>query len=481
MNKKDCEIFFRTIPKLLAPGSTIKMKNSIIVIDDERDFLESVQRGLITSGFKKINTEVNPLEALCRFENGEDFDIALIDITMPVMDGVELLEKIKNTSPKTECIIITAVDEARVAVQCLRKGAYDYLVKPISKEDLVLSIKRALERKRLVDILDMGKKKQAPKLDNKAAFEAIVTRSDNMMRILKEAELHAFSDVPVLITGETGTGKELLAKAIHAASNRMKFLFTPINMDAISGTLFDAEFFGHTKGAFTGAQQDRSGYLETTNKGTLFLDEIGSMPVELQGKLLRVLQDGEYIKIGTSVPRKTDVRILSATNQDLEKMMAKKMFRKDLFYRLRGGWLHLPPLRERRNDIPLLVEKFCSEFGGSREITVSENAMWLLMDYNYPGNVRELKTILQSAINLAQGKSITAEQLPAPLSACHESMKNSYEADSGALQVKPLAVIEKEYILKVYEQAGRNKAQTSKLLGIGLNTLRRRLEEYHVP
>ena len=456
------------------------MKNSIIVIDDELDFLESVQRGLITSGFKKLKTEVDPFEALKRFENGEEFDIALIDITMQGMNGMELLEKIKNTSPKTECIMITAIDEARVAVNCMRKGAYDYLVKPISKEDLILSMNRALERKRLMDILDLGKKKHAPGLENETAFRSIITNSEKMLRILKEAELHAASDVPVLITGETGTGKEMLARAIHAASFRANFLFTPINMDSISSTLFDAEFFGHTKGAFTGAAQDRSGYLETTNKGTLLLDEIGSMPLDLQGKLLRVLQDGEYIKIGTSVPRRTDVRILAATNQDLEKMMSKKLFRKDLFYRLRGGWLDLPPLRERKDDIPLLIGKFYEEYCGTSDINISENAMWLLMDYDYPGNIRELKTIIQSAVNLAKLKTINAEHLPAHLSPCKESGQKKNDFNSGEDQIKSLATIEKEYIIKVYEQTGRNKAQTSKLLGIGLNTLRRRLDEYNV-
>ena len=456
------------------------MKNSIIVIDDERDFLDSMRRGLITSGFKMIRTEAVPSEALSRFERGEDFDIALIDITMPGMDGIEVLNKIKSTSPETECIMISAVDEARVAVQCLRKGAYDYLVKPISKEELILSINRALERKRLMDIVDLGRRRHIPKLENERAFHSIITRSENMLRILKEAELHAASDIPVLITGETGTGKEMLARAIHAASSRSSAIFTPINMDAINSTLFDAEFFGHTKGAFTGAAQDRAGYLETTNKGTLLLDEIGSMPLDLQGKLLRVLQDGEYIKIGTSLPSRTNVRILAATNQDLEKMMTRKLFRKDLFYRLRGGWLHLPPLKERKDDIPLLVGKFYEEYCGTPGMDISENALRLLMDHDYRGNIRELKTIVQSAVNLAQGKTITAAHLPSRLSTCHESWRGDNDPNCDALEIKTLSMVEKDHILDVYEQTCRNKAQAAKLLGIGLNTLRRRLEEYNV-
>lgn len=456
------------------------MKNSIIVIDDERDFLDSMRRGLITSGFKMIRTEAVPSEALSRFERGEGFDIALIDITMPGMDGIEVLNKIKSTSPETECIMISAVDEARVAVQCLRKGAYDYLVKPISKEELILSINRALERKRLMDIVDLGRRRHIPKLENERAFHSIITRSKNMLRILKEAELHAASDIPVLITGETGTGKEMLARAIHAASSRSSAIFTPINMDAINSTLFDAEFFGHTKGAFTGAAQDRAGYLETTNKGTLLLDEIGSMPLDLQGKLLRVLQDGEYIKIGTSLPSSTNVRILAATNQDLEKMMTKKLFRKDLFYRLRGGWLHLPPLKERKDDIPLLVGKFYEEYCGTPGMDISENALRLLMDHDYRGNIRELKTIVQSAVNLAQGKTITAAHLPSRLSTCHESWRGDNDPNCDALEIKTLSMVEKDHILDVYEQTCRNKAQAAKLLGIGLNTLRRRLEEYNV-
>ena len=248
------------------------MDNSIIVVDDERDFLESVRRGLITAGYKNVQTEVDARKVAADFENGKIFDIALIDITMPEMTGVDLLRVIKNTSPNTECVMVTAVDEARVAVDCLQKGAYDYLVKPISKEVLVSSLNRALERKRLVEIIDLGKRRTLPKIENQAAFKPIVTRSPDLLRLLREAELHAASDIPVLITGETGTGKELLSGAIHAASPRAGYAFTPVNMESLNASLFDAQFFGHTRGAFTGAEKDQVGYLESSNRGTLFLD-----------------------------------------------------------------------------------------------------------------------------------------------------------------------------------------------------------------
>ena len=253
------------------------MDNKIIVIDDDLDFLEILKGHLLKSGFKNIRTEDNPLNVATLFEKGKDFDIALIDMTMPGIDGLDLLEIIKNISPRTECIMVTAVNEARIAVECLKKGAYDYLLKPVSQEDLIFSMKRALEKKRLMDILDIGKSRTLPRLKNAEPFKPIFTRSPKVLRILKEAELHAGSDVPLLITGESGTGKELLAWAIHAASPRSRFPFTPVNMASLTGSLFEAEFFGHTKGAFTGAEDSRRGYLEHSHRGTLFLDEIGNL------------------------------------------------------------------------------------------------------------------------------------------------------------------------------------------------------------
>jgi DNA-binding NtrC family response regulator len=455
------------------------MDTRIFIVDDDPDYLDLLKGKLISSGFKNVWIEDDPLKAKSRFEAGEVFDIALIDKTMPYMDGIELLEVIKNLSPRTECIMVTAVNDARVAVECLKKGAYDYLVKPIMREDLIFALNRTLERKRLLDILDIGKSKTLPELRHKEAFEPILTRSSKVIRVLKEAELHAGSDVPLLITGESGTGKELLARAIHAASPRSISPFTPVNMATPAGTLFEAEFFGHTKGAFTGAEKDRAGYLKHTNHGTLFLDEIGNLPLELQGKMLRVLQDGEYTRLGTSVREKADVRFIAATNADLDKMMAERKFRKDLYYRIRGGWLHLPPLREREADIPLLVDKFLKEYCHSDQNDgMEETAMCLLMEYEFPGNIRELQSILQSAVNLAQGRSISANFLPDHLR--KRKAVSRCEKQAGPDPIVPLAEVEKSHILRVYNQLNGNKSKTARLLGIGLNTLRRKLQSYGV-
>lgn len=443
----------------------------IIVIDDEKDFLESVKRGLLTAGFRNVSLETSPVEAAALFERGEPFDVALIDITMPEMNGIELLELIKTQSPGTECIMVTAINEASLAVECIRKGAYDYLVKPVSRDDLLLRIRHAQERKRLLDLIDLAKRKTSPDIVNIEAFSRIITRSPAVLKVMKEAELHAASSVPVLITGESGTGKELLAKAIHLASPRSAHPFAAINMASLSSTLFDSEFFGYTKGAFTGAERDRAGHLEYANRGTLFLDEIGNLPLELQGKLLRVLQEGEFLKLGTSTARKVDVRFIAATNEDLELLVKKGSFRKDLFYRLKGAWLHLPPLRQRKEDIPLLASKFMEESKGG---SIDEAALSRLMDYDFPGNIRELKSILNAALNLAQGSPVSPRFLPELM----RPRKEPKAASPGPLV--SLSQMERDYILKVYESLKRNKARTAKLLDIGINTLRRKLESYGI-
>ena len=275
-----------------------------------------------------------------------------------------------------------------------------------------MSLKRAIERKRFVDILDLGKSDSIPKIVNVEAFKPIVTRSEKVLRVLKEAELHAGSDVPVLITGETGTGKELLARAIHASSTRNEYAFIPINMDSLTDQLFNAEFFGHTKGAFTGAEKERAGYLEYTHKGTLFLDEIGNLQPELQGKL------------------------------------------------------------------PLLLERFLKEYCGERGANFEEATLSLLMNYDYPGNIRELKSIIQSAVNLSQGRPIAPRHLPVPIQKITSNSKIAIPA--GTVPVIPLADVEKKHILIAYNQTKKNKSLTAKLLRIGENTLRRKLISYGV-
>jgi two-component system response regulator AtoC len=455
------------------------MNDSILIIDDEVDFLDSVRRGLLSAGLKNLRLESDPRVVATAVQNGEHFDMALIDITMPWINGIQLLEMIKTSSPETECIMVTAVNEARVAVECLQKGAYDYLTKPISRDELVSTLKRAMERRRLLEIISVGKTGSLPQIKHKDAFAPIITQSEKMIRLLKEAELHAESDVPVLITGESGTGKELLARAIHRSSPRAQFPFTSINMASLTGSLFDAEFFGHTKGAFTGAEKDRAGYLEHSNRGSLFLDEIGDLPLDFQGKLLRVLQEGEIIKLGTSQARKIDVRFIAATNADLDKLLDKGQFRKDLYYRLKGAWLRILPLRERREDLPVLINAFLREFRGEIGADVlEEETLEILMNYDYPGNIRELRSIIQAASNLAQKRPIGAKHLPDYLKGRKKAaMRAPVTADG---PIVPLAETERVHILKAYEGTNHNKLQTAKLLGIGLNTLRRKLASYGI-
>lgn len=451
----------------------------ILIVDDDRDYLELSRNRLNACGFKVVDALDDPRQAAELFESNVAYDVAVIDIGMPEMDGQALLEVIKKTSPATECIMVTAMNDARTAVNCLRKGAYDYLVKPVSEDEVIFAVKRALERKRLLDILHVEKSRQPPAFSHPAAFQPIITRSKGLLRLLKEAELHAGSDVPILVTGESGTGKELLARAIHAASPRAEQPFLPVNMAALANELFEAEFFGHTKGAFTGAEKERAGHLKHCDHGTLFLDEIGNLPLTMQGKLLRVLQDGEFTPVGSSAQQKADVRFVAATNEDLDQMIAAGRFRRDLFYRIRGSWLHLPALRERPEDIPLLIEHFLRDFfPAGREYRVDEAALRVLLGYAYPGNVRELKSILQAAVNLAQGPAISLKCLPEQVRKCRPGAVGKSPEQNGP--ILPFADVEKNHILSVYRQLGGNKVHTARALGLGLNTLRRKLKSYQV-
>ncbi|TNE52475.1 MAG: sigma-54-dependent Fis family transcriptional regulator [Deltaproteobacteria bacterium] len=450
------------------------MNASILVVDDEQNFLDSVKRMLRLEGYDNVHTFSKPLEALAEVqERQEPFDLAFLDITMPQMNGLDLLEHIKTISPQTECLMVTAHDSAPLVVKALRRGAYDYLVKPVTPQTMMHTLGRALERKMLLASLHIRSKEA---LDHPEAFQDILTASSSMLRILHEAELHARSEIPVLVTGETGVGKELLAQAIHKASQRKEGPFVAVNLLSITPSLFESTLFGYRKGSFTGAEQDRPGTLAQAAGGTLFLDEIGDLPWELQGKLLRVLQEGEYTPVGDTKPRQTDVRIIAATHQDLALRVKQRKFRKDLLYRLQFAHLQLPPLRERPDDIlPLAHHILQNSHRPDVELSVAAKPM--LRSYGWPGNVRELKGTLEAAANLAEDGVITPSHLRLPASPPATTVTVQTPATT---ELVALADVERQHILHVYEALSHNKTQTAKTLGIGLQTLHRKLKAYGV-
>ena len=447
----------------------MKSKLSIMVVDDEPDFLSSVKRMLRLEGFRNIHSFERPTLALEKVKE-EQIHVAFLDITMPEMDGLELLEEIKAHSPHTECIMVTAHESAPLVVKALRRGAYDYLVKPLTPQIMKHSLTRALERHRLLTALQIRKQEE---LEHPEAFEDIITITPDMLKLLHEAELHASSDIPVLVTGETGVGKELLAQAIHRTSLRANGPFVAMNLLSISPALFESTFFGHVKGAFTGAEQASPGLLGQATGGTLFLDEIGDLPMELQGKLLRVLQEKEYNQVGGLQTKKADVRIIAATHQDLQRLVRQHKFRKDLLYRLQFAHLHIPPLRQRQDDLPLLAGHILSH-SARPNVSLSNRAQQILRAYHWPGNVRELKGVLEAAANLATEESIEAQHLRLPSSTAKTV------APVGEQVLQPLAEVERLHILRVYEAMSNNKTQTARMLGIGLQTLHRKLKSYGV-
>ncbi|MFO0744289.1 MAG: sigma-54 dependent transcriptional regulator [Myxococcota bacterium] len=453
------------------------MNTSILIVDDEVTFLDSARRKLRMSGFTEVTTEADPTRALGHFGT-PPFDVAFLDLTMPGMSGLELLERILERSPTTTCIMVTAVDNIDSVMRATRLGAFDYLVKPLLPEQLVDALERALAHRRMVDLLDVRRQELAERrLDQPEAFADILTCDDKMLRLLHEAELHARSRVPVLVTGETGVGKELIARAIHRASDRRNGPFVAVNMLSLSASLFESEFFGHKKGAFTGAIADKDGYLDRARRGTLFLDEIGDLPMELQGKLLRILQEGEFTPVGDTKPRQADVRFIAATHQDL----GKATFRQDLYYRLRFASIAIPPLRQRLDDLRLLAARFIQ--GSARpDARLSEDAEEALVAHDWPGNIRELKGAIEAAANLAEQGEILPRHLNIPI---RRRPPASAAAGAGGAAVDPesmlpLAEVERRHILEVYQATGNNKAQTAKILGIGGQTLFRKLKAYRV-
>ncbi len=452
------------------------MKPSLLVVDDEVAFLESMAYSLKVQGYDDVTTLSDPTKVPMLLDQRQ-FDLAFLDINMPGMDGLELLGLLKEKSPTTECVMITANESVPLVVQAIKLGAYDYLVKPIEPDQLYHAMDRALEHKQLLEVVasrqstDMNDLLEQPE-----AFQHILTCDPGMLQLLREAELHARSDIPILVTGETGVGKELVARAIHNASSRSDGPFVAVNMLALPQGLFESALFGHAKGAFTGATESQPGYLGQAQGGTLFLDEIGDLPMELQGKLLRVLQEREYTPVGRTRPRQADVRFVAATHQDLPRLVEQGTFRNDLYYRLRFAQLRIPPLRHRKDDIHLLARTLLQQ-SIRPAITLPSETVSVLMRHDWPGNVRELQGLLEAAVNLAAEGVLLPQHLHLPTSGTSVlSASTTLSLDT----VEPLAEVERKHILAAYEAMDNNKTHTAKALGVSLPTLHRKLKAYQV-
>lgn len=407
----------------------------------------------------------------------ENIDIVLCDVKLPDGNGVELTAKIKNAFPHIEIILLTAYGNIADGVQAIKNGAFDYIVKGDDNNKIIPLLHRAVEKSSLTQRVEQLEEK----LEKKYSFEGIMGTSKTINEARALAQKVAVTDTTVLLTGETGTGKEVFANAIHQASPRKKKNFVAINCAAFSHDLLESEMFGHVAGAFTGAVKDKKGLFEEANEGTIFLDELGEMPADLQVKLLRVLENGEYIKVGESRTTKVDVRVVAATNRDLLKEIEAGRFRQDLYYRLSIFTIKLPALRERVSDIEMLALFFLKSFAlktGNKLTGLSADFVQLLKLHPWPGNIRELKNVIERSVILETGTTLSAENLPAEIRELQPEGINSGEAK--ILSAFSLAASEKIHIQKVFNYTNGNKAETARLLNIGIATLYRKIEEYKI-
>ncbi|MDE3019274.1 MAG: sigma-54-dependent Fis family transcriptional regulator [Nitrospirota bacterium] len=445
--------------------------SAILIVDDEPD-MRALLKDVLEERGHRVQVASNGREALKKLAE-EEYSVVLTDLRMKEMQGIELLAEIKRTHPDINVILMTAFGSVESAIEAMKQGAYDYLTKPVKTEELVLVMEKALREAALRR--EVGRLRR--EVHKEYSFHQILGKSKPMQQVFDLIRRVADSPTNVLITGESGTGKELVAKAIHYNSERRDAPFVPVNCAAIPEALLESELFGHMKGAFTDAKGDKRGLFEEAQKGTLFLDEISELPLMLQAKILRAIQEREIRRVGATRSMPVDVRIIAATNLHLAEEVKAKRFREDLYYRLNVIEIHLPPLRERREDIPMLVEAFlkkCAEASHKNLRGMNETALALLMDYTWPGNVRELENVIERAVTLARGEKIVPDDLPP---AIQGARGDRAVIDEAAERILPLADVEKEYILRILEKTGGNKYQAAQTLGIDRKTLYRKLAE----
>ncbi len=445
---------------------------NVLLVDDEQNILLTY-KAIFERGGHRVSTASTAEDGLRLFDT-EGSDVIVTDMMLPGMSGIDLVKSIKKKSPDTEIIVMTGAGSERTGIEAMRAGAYDYIKKAdVQPDELALLVEKAAEKSSLQSAIGL----RARIAGLREGFENIIGENQNLMEVLSVVKKVAPTDSSVLILGESGTGKELIAEAIHLNSHRKTKPFVPINCGALPKDLQESELFGYVKGAFTGANTNKKGLFEEANGGTIFLDELGEMELPMQVKLLRFLQDHKIFRIGDSKPILADVRVICATNKDLKKQIAEKKFREDLYYRVNVISLMLPPLRDRKSDIPVLanyfVQKYCERFGKPHR-ALSQEAMEEMISYDWPGNIRELQNVIERSVILSEGAEIGSDHFPKDLTEPRVNVQN-------ILQEQPtLDELEKRYILETLRACNNNKVLTCERLGISTTTLWRKLKQYGV-
>lgn len=445
------------------------MKN-ILIIDDEEKLRGLLTRIVKSEGFNVL--EASDLKSGFKKLEQNEIDVVLCDVKLPDGNGVDFLEKIKSSFPLVEVILLTAFGKISDGIQAMKNGAFDYIVKGDDNDKIIPLLYKALEKSELQQKVQKLEKR----ISDKYSFDSIIGKSKGLQQVIDLSKKVAKTDSTVLLTGETGTGKEVFAQAIHENSNRVGKSFVALNCSTFSKEILESELFGHKQGAFTGALKDKKGFIEEANGGTLFLDEIGEMPIDLQAKLLRVLETSEYIPIGDTTPKKSNFRLIAATNRDLKEESEAHRFRSDLYFRLNIFEIKLPSLKERIKDIPLIAQHFVNQFSektNKKNLAIDAGFLQKLENYSWPGNIRELKNIIERSVILSNGDTLTSDVLPYEMQ--HQPEKNTKSMSAFSMQS-----VEKLHIQKVLNYTKGNKAEAARLLEIGIATLYRKLEEYGI-
>lgn len=450
--------------------------DSILIVDDEESMREFLSIMLGKEGYT-VKMASNAAEALAMIEK-EIFSLVITDMKMPGMNGIQLLEEVNKISSETRVLMITAFGSTDTAVEAMKKGAIDYVVKPFKVDEIKIIVRNALDKRRLEEENTLLKQE----LFSLGRLDQIVGKSPAMLEVFETIQKTAKSKSNVLISGESGTGKELLARAIHGLSRRADRPFVTVNCGALPENLLESELFGYQRGAFTGAVENKKGLFQVADQGTIFLDEIGELVPAMQVKLLRVLQDHEFRRIGGLEDIRVDVRVIAASNQDFEKIVREKRFREDLYYRLNVIRIEAPPLRERSEDIPLLVNHFVKRHSPKRTMSVSQDCMDLLMRHEWKGNVRELENAIERSVVLCRDGRITVESLPKNIVETAESLEHpSMEIPEDGVDFdRVISEMEQELLLKALEKTGGVKKEAANILNMSFRSFRYKLSKYGI-